>query len=237
MSSIGKMNHEGFAREFVEAYLKNGFANMPKREIDLLVLHLLITHSDAWSWEHPPSAFELSQKLRTKRGRLRSMLDELSFRNAADEEKVRARLHRLLEESEKDIDGNKVKVQIEDGYLREYAKSLVQADFGIVDTSFDRSIVTLSGDKFLMLVSEVMGDKEKQAFEKELNKHRKDLPAAKEKDGLLKTFLEEFVKSAGKEAGKKAIKLGASALTGGLSEIPDLIESFFKQTNGSEATA
>ncbi|MEO3430711.1 hypothetical protein AAFN88_17790 [Pelagibius sp. CAU 1746] len=233
MSKLGKMDYDPFAREFLKAYLEDGFANMPKREIDLLVLRLLVEHTEGWSWDDPPSAFELARTLRAKRGRLRSMLDELSFRNAADEERAKARLHHLLKNGEKDIEGNRVRVQIEDGYLREYAKSLVQADFGIVDTSFDRSIVTLSGDKFLLLVAEVMGDEAKKEFEKELKKHRKELGAAKDKEGLLKTFLREFVKSAGKEAGKKSIKLGAAALTGGLSEIPDLIDSLLRKGDGN----
>ena len=154
------------------------------------------------------------------------MLDELSFRNAGDQETVNRRLHDILGMGEKDIKNNKVRIQIEDGYLREYAKSIVQADFGIVDSSFDRSIISLSGDKFLTLVTEVMSVGERKVFEKELKKHKKDLKG-KENESLLKTFLREFVKSAGNEAGKKSISLGAVTLTGGLSEVPGLIDSFF----------
>jgi len=225
MISAGNFDSEGFAKDFLEAYLEVGFANMPKREIDLLVLRLLIEHSEAWTWDNPPTAFELARQLRAKRGRLRSMLDELSFRNSADENLTKSRLRAILTSAEKDFEGNKVKFQIEDGYLREYAKSLVQADLGIVDTSFDRSIVTLSGDKFLALVTEVMDEKAKKAFGKQLEKHKKSLGKANDREGLIKTFLREFVKSAGKEAGQKCIRLGAAAITSGLSEIPELIDS------------
>ncbi|WP_374765253.1 hypothetical protein [Yunchengibacter salinarum] len=226
MSFLRNLDHNAFAQEFLEAYLADGFTSLPKREIDLLVLRLLLAHVSDWSGDAPPPAFALAQALRAKRGRIRSMLDELSFRNAGDQESVNRRLHEILDKGEKDIEHNKVRVQIEDGYLREYAKSIVQADFGIVDSSFDRSIISLSGDKFLALVTEVMGDRERKAFEKVLKKHERDLKSG-DKEGLLKTFLREFVKSAGNEAGKKAIKLGAAALTGGISEIPDLIESYF----------
>lgn len=226
MNFLDDLDNESFAREFLKAYLADGFTSLPKREIDLLVLRLLLTHVSDWSEGAPPSAFALAQVLRAKRGRIRSMLDELSFRNAGDQDSVNRRLHEILDKGEKDIEHNKVRVQIEDGYLREYAKSIVQADFGIVDSSFDRSIISLSGDKFLALVTEVMGEDERKAFEKELEKHKKSLKDG-DKEGLLRTFLREFVKSAGNEAGKKAIKLGAAALTSGLSEIPDLIDSFF----------
>ena len=232
MSFLDNLDHAAFSRAFLEAYLADGFTSLPKREIDLLVLRLLLTHVKEWSEDAPPSAFALAQALRAKRGRIRSMLDELSFRNAGDQESVHRRLHEILDKGEKDIEHNKVRVQIEDGYLREYAKSIVQADFGIVDSSFDRSIISLSGDKFLALVAEVMGEKERKAFETQLAKHKESFKA-EAKEGLLKTFLREFVKSAGNEAGKKAIRLGAAALTSGLSEIPDLIDSFFTKDDAA----
>ncbi len=235
MSFLDNLDHAAFSRAFLKAYLADGFTSLPKREIDLLVLRLLLSHVKDWSGDAPPPAFALAQVLRAKRGRIRSMLDELSFRNAGDQESVNRRLHEILDKGEKDIEHNKVRVQIEDGYLREYAKSIVQADFGIVDSSFDRSIISLSGDKFLALVTEVMGENEQKAFEKELKKHKKILKDG-EKEGLVKTFLREFVKSAGSEAGKKAIRLGAAALTSGLSEIPELIDSFFvKDADSADA--
>ena len=226
MSFLDKLDHTAFSREFLHAYLNEGFTSLPKREIDLLILRLLLTHVNDWSETAPPPAFALAKVLKAKRGRIRSMLDELSFRNAGDQESTNRRLHEILSKGEQDIEKNKVRIQIEDAYLREYAKSIVQADFGIVDSSFDRSIISLSGDKFLMLVTEVMVAKERRIFEEKLEKHKKDLKG-KEKEGLLNTFLQEFVKSAGTEAGKKAISLGAATLTGGLSEIPGLIDSFF----------
>ena len=233
MSSLDKIDHEKFAEAFLEAYLKDGFANMPKREIDLLVLRLLVEFAEGWSWEEPPSAFELAQELRAKRGRFRSMLDELSFRNAANEKQIKARLHRLLEKSEHDIDGNKVKVQIEDGYLREYAKNLIHADFGIVDTSFDRSIVTLSGDKFLLLITKVMGSEAEQTFNKELEKYRDRFSGGTDEKNLFNIFWQDFVRSAGEEAGKKAIRLGAAILTGGLSDIPKLFRLLLDSDKGA----
>jgi hypothetical protein len=233
MSFRDHIDSDAFCREFLDAYLKDGFTSLPKKEIDLLVLQLLLRYAGIWSEEEPPSAFLLAQALRAKRSRIRSMLDELSFRNAADEKVANDRLHLILEKCEKDIDNNKVRIQIEDAYLREYAKSIVQADLGIVDTSFDRSIVSLSGDKFLALAAEVMGDKEQAAFEKELKKHKKALKSA-DKEGLLKTFLREFVRGSGQEAGKQAIRLGVAALTGGVSEIPGLIDPFFKKRDAGE---
>ena len=228
MNVLDSLKHDSFSRQFLEAYLDVGFANLPKREIDLLVLRLLLAHVESWSEASPPSAFYLARTLRVKRSRIRAMLDELSFRNSDDEESSNRRLRYVLSNGDKDLANNKVKIQIEDGYLREYAKSIIQADFGIVDTSFDRSVIRLSGEKFLTLVTAVMAGEERKAFLKELDKYNKSLKS-KGKEDLLKAFLQEFVKSAGKQAGEKTINLGAAVLTGGLSEIGTLIASFFNR--------
>lgn len=237
MNILTGLNKEKFSEEFLNAFLENGFTSMTKREIDLLVLRLLVEHRNDWSWEEPPTAFEMSQLLRVKRSRVRSMMDELSFRLLSNEEEAKRRLRKILEDRVKQegdqlFESSSVRLQIEDGFLREFAKSLVQADFGIVDTSFDRSIMTLSGHKFLALVAAVLDEETRAKVEEELGKHEKDLKKAG-KQSLWRMFLEGFVQHAGAEAGKKAIKIGAAALTGGLSEISDIIDTFFGEDGDS----
>jgi len=232
MKILEKLDKEKFTEEFLKAYLQDGFTAMTKREIDLLILRLLVDHKEGWSWEDPPNAFEMAKALKAKRTRLRSMMDELSFRNQTDDEGAKAKLRRIIldrvgPDSDATFDGGTVRLQIEDGYLREFAKSLVQEDLGIVDTSFDRSIMTLSASKFLGLVGTLISEDTRNHMEAELAKHRDQLPK-NEKQGIWRIFLESLVKSAGTELGKKAVKLGAAALTGGLSEISDIVDSIFK---------
>ena len=232
MKILEGLDKAKFTEEFLTAYLQDGFAAMTKREIDLLVLRLLVDHKKGWTWEDPPNAFEMARALKAKRTRLRSMMDELSFRNQTDDEATKAKLRRIILErvgpdSDATFEGATVRLQIEDGYLREFAKSLVQEDLGIVDTSFDRSIMALSASKFLALVGTLISDEARKHLEAELSKHQDQLPKS-EKQGIWRIFLESFVKSAGTELGKKAVKLGAAALTGGLSEISDIIESIFE---------
>lgn len=228
---IDNLNAESFSKEFLEGYLQNGFTTLGKREIDLLVLQLLLKHVDSWN-SNSPDAFSLAQQLRAKRGKIRSMLDELSFREAGDDENTRNKIKEILINAEKDIEKNKVKFQIDDAYLREYAKQLIRSDYGIVDTSFDRTVITVSGDKFLALALELAGDEERAKIEEEF-KNTQEAPKNPQQP-LTRILFEEFVKSAGKEAGSKAIKLGAAALTGGLSEIPELINSIMSLCRPTE---
>ena len=238
MKILEGLDKEKFTEEFLQVYLQDGFTAMTKREIDLLILRLLVDHKDGWSWENPPNAFEMAQALKAKRTRLRSMMDELSFRNQMDDEVAKERLRQIIldrvgPESDTTFEGATVRIQIEDGYLREFAKSLVQEDLGIVDTSFDRSIMSLSASKFLGLVGALVNENTRAHMETELKKHQDQLPK-NEKQGIWKIFLESFVKSAGTELGKKAVKLGAAALTGGLSEVSDIIDSIFKDESAPD---
>lgn len=238
MSIRDALDHEAFARAFLEAYLENGFTTMTKREIDLLVLRLLVTHADGFSWEDPPSAFELSQQLRAKRSRIRSMMDELSFRLMADDTQARKRLKKIIEDRIREegdalFEESRVRLQIEDGFLREYAKDLVQKDYGIVDSSFNTSIIVLSGDKFLALVFEVMPETPRETIEEELKRHRAELQATSEK-GLFRLFIEHAVKGAGTEGGKQAVRLGVTALSGGTSELPGLVQWFIDKMKGGD---
>lgn len=231
MKILEDLDRNKFAEEFLEAYLQDGFTAMTKREIDFLVLQLLVKHKKGWDWKNPPNAFELAKALKAKRTRLRSMMDELSFRTQMDDETAKERLRQIIldrvgPKSDATFDGGTVRMQIEDGYLREFAKSLVYEDLGIVDTSFDRSIMTLSASKFLGLVGTLVNEETRSHMEAALEKHRDQLPD-NEKQGIWRIFLENFVKSAGTELGKKAVELGAMALTGGLSEISIIIDSIF----------
>lgn len=222
-----RLDQDQFSKAFLKEYLNAGFGTMPKREIDLLVLRLIIEHTKGWSLRDPPNAFVLSQELRVKKSRIQSMLDELSYRQPLDESSVHEQLRSIFLKHEKDIDGNKVRVQISDGYLRDYLKNLVLSAYGIVDTSFDRSIIVLTAEKFLVVADRIADEKTRKKLEDTISKLAKE----KLQDGqgknssLIRTFAEKFIESAGTETGKKAVDLGFAVLSGGLSEIPSLIKA------------
>lgn len=229
MRILEGLDKAAFTDAFLTAYLQDGFTSMSKREIDLLVLRLLVDHKDGWSWENPPNAFEMAQALRAKRTRLRSMMDELSFRMLADEENAKKRLKTLIKkqcegEGNAITQAGTVRLQIEDGFLREYAKSLVQEDFGIVDTSFDRSIITLPAAKFLSLVAHLFDADQQAALQSQLEASKEKLPGSDTKP-VWKRFLEGVVTGAGEKIGETAIRCGLAALTGGVSEIAELVDA------------
>ncbi len=228
MKVLEGLNQAEFCKAFLEAYLADGFTTMTKREIDLLVLRLLVELREGCSWEMPPSAFDLAQLLRAKKSRVRSMMDELSFRNMSDEENAKTRLKSLIvKQTQNQGDaltrsGN-IRLQIEDGFLREYAKNLVQIDFGIVDTSFDRSIINLSAAKFLSLIEKLLTTDQQNEIQRCV-KNIGQPSSGENQDSLWRTFLKSVAKGSGEQLGKTVVRLGLAALTGGVSEVPALID-------------
>ncbi|WP_143004484.1 hypothetical protein [Meinhardsimonia xiamenensis] len=104
----------------------------------------------------------------------------------------------------------------------------------IVDSSFNNSILVLSGDKFLALVFEVMPDASRAEIEEELKRHKSALGASDEKS-LFRLFIEQAVRGAGGEVGKKAVRFGVVALTGGTSELPGLVKWFMDKIGPDSA--
>jgi len=227
-----KTKNELFATKFLEAYLALGFGNMPKREIDLLILRLLVECDEDLSWDNPPTAFMLAQQLGVKHGKLRSMMDELSYRRPAEvrDALARAMLRQTLIAQDVESAGNFVKIQVEDAYVREYAKSLVKDAGGIVDASFDRSIISLSADRYLVLAAEIAGESERKrladALKNEIsNKSDRTLTAEERRQEIRHEFLKAVAGQAGKELTSNMFKLGKLLLTGGTSEIVELAKS------------
>lgn len=219
--------YELFGRGFLEVYLANGLGSLPKREVDLLVLRLLV-ESEGNQPAHvalaEADAFVLGKRLGIKAARVRSMLDELRYRSRPDDEFVREQLKASLTRGERQIDGTQVRIQLDDAFLRDYVKRAVRDDFGIVDSSFDRSIITLSAPKFLGLVLNVLGPDVQATFQRELAEARtSNAPVSAE--GLSKIFLRNAAESAGKEAGKQMIQLGVDLLKAGAEQVGGLIQA------------
>lgn len=171
---------------------------------------------------------------------MRSMMNEISFRHLADEDTARKRLRKIItdrvrEEGEELFENSWVRIRIEEGFLRELAKHLVQKDFGIVDSSFNSWILVLSGDKFLAIAFEVMPESARKKIEAELEKHKEALHA-QDNQNLVRLFFEHAVKGAGYEVCKQAINLGVTALTGGTDKLPEIVKWLINRVKSNEGS-
>jgi hypothetical protein len=215
MSIVDRTDLDAFTRLFLDAYLHGGFGTLPKREIDLLVFRLLLECRKDKATDgghHQIDAFVWARDLCTTRTRIRSMLDELSYRQPLSDDLAKVQLRSILSTQTPGGDASEVRIQIENAFLREYARRIVQTDLGIVDTSFDRTMMVLSGPKYLSLVVAVAGEGARKKFENMLRKSKpENLSVGRE--GLVRSFLRKMVEGAAAETGRWAVRAGALLLS------------------------
>lgn len=104
---------------------------------------------------------------------------------------------------------------IREPLLRQYFEEWVANEQGFVDSSFNKNLVILSVDTFTRVLDHLANPdlpvegikddlKEKENIEISQGPH--------DRQGLIRMFVEEFVKSAGKEGGAWSLKALAFAL-------------------------
>ncbi|WP_146217137.1 hypothetical protein [Falsiroseomonas bella] len=209
MTLRSQIDRARFADIFLDVYLSGGLGSLSKREIDLLVLRALIeasTTDAAQAALANADPFYLGRECRVRATRMRSMLDELRYRNPPTDEDLRTQLRDQLTRGERIADGTTVRIQIEDGLLRDYARKVVRDDFGVVDSSFDRAIIALSPAKFLALVLAVLGPDARTEFETQLTATKPGtVPAPIE--GRLTWIFKKMGEAAAGEVGKRVVQL------------------------------
>lgn len=231
IGNIGNLDANAFLQDFFTVFVRNGYGALPKREIELLVLELLLKHSSTWSSEEPPT-YELARLLRISPRRLRSLLDDLAYRDAArDENWCRKQLRDILKKSEKIKHGTWIAVQIDDGLIRDFATATVRREFGIVDTSFNTAIVKLTGEKFGALAASVLEPEEWEPILEALDTAKMETEQdPKSPKSAIRLFIDAFATSAGEEAGKQTVDLGFTLLSGGTNKILGAINAITGQS-------
>ena len=208
MTLSSKLNNAKFAVVFLENYLVGGLGSLPKREIDLLVLRayleatLNVPIQTALAKADP---YQLGRELNIRATRIRIMLDDLRYRYAPTDEDLNFQLLEALKEGEVVIDKNYVRIQIDDLLLRDHVRKIVKENLGIVDTSFDRTIISLTPDKFLALAVSTQDRATQEELEKRLKAFRLKSDIAASKEGPVTWFIKKIGEGAANEIGKKIL--------------------------------
>ena len=221
-----KLKETDFIEELLNGYISQGFGQMPARQMQLLILELLTKKIS--DWEKNPPVWDMSRKLRISPKRLRGLLDDIAY---MDTEKTddwcAAELKDILSnDSEIVASGEAIRVQIDDGLVRDYAISQVRKRFGLVDFGMNSAIIELSSKKFAMLAMALLekneGGKLIEAIGQKNNDTSKDRAA-------YKLFIDEFCQAAGKEAGTKLTRLAFAMVSYGATEAIDIVNGVFSK--------
>ena len=156
--------------EFFKEYISRGFGNMPKREIDVMIFHLMEKCGEF----NGKSNFQIARILRTTPVKVKSLKYESVLRFSEDDilgmDFLKNRLSEYFTNRPPiEFDDSYLKLQIEDPVLLDGIKALCKEEGLLTDSSFNGEILKVDQDSFSNLL-------EKIAFEgssKKLNEFKK----------------------------------------------------------------
>lgn len=189
---------EGFCTEFLKHYLSSGFGRMSKRDIDVLVMYLLISDGQ---FELPRDIFDVSRKLCLTEARVRNLYQDVQLRyRQLDEKDAKESLVKLIETRSFEIKDGRILFFVRDPMLAQWIQNWVYKVNGITDSSFNQKIISIKLDVFNRMLNDITLD--------ELPSVKGELEELNKIDGKrpkLDLFLEKLVGSAGEEAGRAVI--------------------------------
>ena len=231
MTLSSSLEFQKFAQVFLPNYLVGGLGSLSKREIDLLVLRayleakmglpiqVAITKADP---------YQLGRDLNIRASRIRTMLDDLRYRYPPSEDELRSQLSEALRKGEIGPGKNSLRIQIDDMLLRDYVRKFVRDIFGIVDTSFDRTIISLTPENFLALAVWTQDSATKETIEKKLQaiKLKSDIEAPKEE--RVHWFIKKIGEGAATQLGKEFIVTLSKSIKADGEDFVDYVASLFQ---------
>lgn len=162
--------------QFLDEYLSRGLGNMPKREIDVKIFHLL-RQEGAFDGM---SVSEISNELRITPTRVKSLMYDASlrFEPQLDEAELKKRLVKYFTSTPiVDVDSKWVMIQFEDPILRDGFIALAKKQLQLTDRSFGSEIVKISKNKYSDVLISMIDKKKVKELNKEVKKlAKKDQP-------------------------------------------------------------
>lgn len=171
---------QAFAEKFLETYLANGFASLPKTEIDLLVFHLL-TQTEGY---RDKSNYELANALKLPESRVKTLRlkSALKYREI-DRKKILAAVVRRFVESEQfaTFEGGKVEISLEDPVEKRELENFLKVRGQHAEYTLNTEVLRISPLRLFELIVENV-EQPKYEFNRLV---QKNISADTDTEGLL----------------------------------------------------
>lgn len=139
-----------FAESFLERFLAYGFGTMPKREMEILIFHLLYHQAQVFERR---SNYEIANILKISESKVKGLIAEASLKYQQIEHRAAlqaiARLFFEYQTARPILEGDMVQFALEDPVLRREFEHAVKERGYFVDYSFNREIVKVKAAIFL----------------------------------------------------------------------------------------
>lgn len=144
-----------FQSRFLASYLAGGLGTMGKRDVDVLVMHLLDEFGlEAGEPLKRLSNQELSLKLRAPVARVRTLRYEARLKHGShNDAHARWTLLEVLARARFELDKDRVSLQIEDSFTRHWLQARLKADGVVFDNAFNTELVKVNVEELCRLLA------------------------------------------------------------------------------------
>jgi len=207
-----QLDAEAFGRALYDEISRRGLGNIPKREMDILLLHLLEVHGGLSTLSNG----ELSTRFRTTETKIRGLRHEASLRFSEDlEEEYRRRLNRLIESASLHVKRDRVVCVVEDRFLRSMLLSDLKATGAYADWSFNSELLQIDPEALASVIVERLPESDLAGLRTELG-----LSTVGEVKGVLRGALTRTVEAIKKKATDDVVELGLDWVKAAAKDLP-----------------
>jgi len=201
IESIKKPNE--FVKEFLGEYLSDGIGAKTKREIDILIMNLLMNYAEMAA----KSNQELSILLQAPEAKIKSLRYEARLKYPPDPDYVKREFLYILTKSQFDFEKEKVIFVIEDEYLRHAIQGQLKVKGMFADSSFNTELVKIDKNSLEAVIGELYGKEIAEDFHIGLDEMKSQLEG-KNIDGTkaFSTTIIKFALEAAKIVGIELLK-------------------------------
>jgi hypothetical protein len=235
MTLSSSLEFQKFAQVFLPNYLVGGLGSLSKRELDLLVLRAYLEAKMGLPIQAAitkADPYQLGRDLNIRASRIRTMLDDLRYRYPPLEDELRSQLSEALRKGEIGPGKNSLRIQIDDMLLRDYVRKFVRDIFGIVDTSFDRTIISLTPENFLALAVWTQDPDTKKKIEEKLQEIELKPDTEAPKEERVHWFIKKIGEGAATQLGKEIIVNASKMINSDGESLVDHVVSLFQKLFG-----
>jgi hypothetical protein len=160
MTPLTVQDTKRFVDEFLLEYLSDGIGAKNKREIDILIMNLLMQYADLSG----KSNQELSILLQTPESKIKSLRYEARLKYPPDDEYIKREFLYILNRAQFDISRGKIVFVMEDDFLRHAIQGQLKSRGMFADTSFNTEIIRIDKDSLESVIGELYGEEIAKEF-------------------------------------------------------------------------
>jgi hypothetical protein len=160
MNALSVKDTKNFVNEFLLEYLSDGIGAKTKREVDILIMNLLMNYAGLAN----KSNQELSILLQAPVAKIKSLRYEARLKYPPEPDYVKKEFLYILTKSQFDFDKGKIIFAIEDEFLRHAIQGQLKAKGLFADSSFNTELVKIDKNALEAVIEELYGRETAEDF-------------------------------------------------------------------------